>query len=118
MTTRSQVLARHLSTDASWVAGFVPPPGWCWIVKTISISSDSNTAGEVRVRAGQTIGTSYVDVVRQQLAAQAVLELQTWVMVMDTDQLAFLSPAASVGFWISGTELPMPPADQSVTSPL
>jgi hypothetical protein len=118
MTTRSQVLVRYTAADNVWHTGFQPPAGWCWIVKTISISGDANPAGTLQLRIAEQTGPYYCDVIRQELAQDQIIEFQTWVMVMDTDQIAFIGPGANVGFWISGTELPMPPEDQSVTSPL
>lgn len=118
MTTRSTVLWRFTSADTNWHVGFGPPPGWCWIVKTINVSGDSNPAGTLQVRISQNTGGFYVDLIRQQLAQNQVLEYQTWAMVMDTDNMAFIGPGANTNVWVSGTELPMPPADQSVTSPL
>lgn len=110
MQTRSTVLARGIGVNNAWTLLGAPPKGWCWIVKTVTAKNDDSVSRDLSVRVSQQTGPAYVDFIKQTLTSGQSINYTTWLMVMDTDYLYWLPAAASIGIWVSGTELPMPPA--------
>lgn len=110
MTTRSIRISVGVTTDSNFVLLGSPPAGWEWIVKTINIVNDTTAAGTATVRAGQKDGPGYSDFNFDDVPAKHGAQLQTWMILYETDQLAFIPPAAGWGWWISGTILPRAPA--------
>lgn len=110
MPTRSTVLARGIGVNNTWTLLGGPPAGWCWIVKNITATNDGNTTANLDVRVSQKTGGVYVDIIHQDILAKAQMNYSTWLMVMDSDYIYWLPTLVNVGIWVSGTELPMPPA--------
>jgi hypothetical protein len=106
--TASRVLIRWASTAAGWVQIGHPPAGSCWIVKSLYVTAITSAASSVTLRASG--GGVSVDLVAQSLAIGATAAWQGWLMLMETDSLWANPGSSGIQVWLSGAQLPSPPA--------
>lgn len=85
---------------------FTVPTTEEWIVKEVAVTNNTANPSTVTIYLANSLGTIFMHLAEQALAANTFVVLPRWCVAGPGDQCFFFSNIVGVYAWLSGAKLP------------